>query len=167
VEPEAWGDFLVRVFDEWRQNDAGRVFVMNFEWTLGAFAGAPPGVCHHAARCGRNLILEHNGDVYACDHFMYPSFRLGNILEKRLAVMVESRTQRDFGAAKETGLPLFCRNCPYLFACRGGCPKHRFLHTPDGEPGLNHLCAGFRKFYAHADPVMRQMAGRLAGGVPT
>jgi len=166
VKPEAYGDFLIGVFDEWVRNDVGRVFVMNFEWALAAWAGVGPGMCHLAPRCGRNLILEHNGDVFSCDHFMYPAYRLGNIREDGLGDMVLSEQQAAFGASKETALPGYCRRCDVLFVCRGGCLKHRFGRTPGGDPGLNYLCGGFKKFYRHAGPVMKRMTELIGRGLP-
>jgi uncharacterized protein len=166
VEPKQYGEFLIRIFDEWIKNDVGKVFVMNFEWTLAAWARVRPAVCYLAPRCGRNLILECNGDVFSCDHFMYPAYRLGNILEDRLAHLVDSEKQLAFGAAKETALPRYCRDCDVLFACRGGCPKHRFLKSLDGEPGLNYLCAGLKDFLQHVNPRMRQMVEFLRMGIP-
>jgi len=166
VEPEQYGDFLVRIFDEWVRNDVGKVFVMNFEWTLGAWAGVGPGVCYLSLRCGQNLILEHNGDVFSCDHFMYPAYRIGNILESGLGDMILSEKQIAFGALKETALPAHCRRCDFLFACRGGCPKHRFAGSPDGDPGLNYLCPGFKKFYRYVDPFMKYMTGLIQRGLP-
>ncbi|NCC25447.1 MAG: SPASM domain-containing protein, partial [Deltaproteobacteria bacterium] len=165
VEPGAYGRFLADIFGEWVRNDVGRVFVMNFEWALGAWAGAGPGVCHLAPTCGRNLILEHTGDVYSCDHFMYPDYRLGNILKDNLADMVDSVAQTGFGQAKEGALPAKCRACEYLFACRGGCPKHRFGRTPDGERGLNYLCPGYRVFYQTVAPAMERMVDFLRRGL--
>lgn len=166
VEPKEYGEFLIRVFEEWIKNDVGRIFVMNFEWSLGAWAGVGPGVCYLSPRCGRNLIIEHNGDIFSCDHFMYPAYRLGNILEGRLGKMVQSEQQTAFGASKETALPGYCRHCDVLFACRGGCPKHRFAKSPDGEPGLNHLCAGFKIFYHYVDPSMKHMVELIHRGIP-
>jgi len=166
VAPEQYGEFLIQVFQEWIRNDVGRIFVMNFEWTLAAWAGAGPGVCYLSPRCGSNLILEHDGTVYSCDHFMYPDYRLGNILEGGLAGMVRSARQTAFGAAKETGLPGYCRGCGFLFACRGGCPKHRFAPSSDGEPGVNHLCGGLKKFYQYVNPSMKQMVELIRRGLP-
>jgi len=166
VEPEQYGDFLTRVFDEWVRSDVGKIFVMNFEWTLAAWAGVGPGVCYLAPRCGRNLIMEYNGDVFSCDHFMYPGYRLGNILEGEPEKMVLSKKQTEFGTSKETALPGYCRRCGLLFACRGGCPKHRFAKSPDGDLGLNYLCKGFRKFYQHVDPAMRRMVNLINRGIP-
>ena len=166
VEPQKYGEFLIRVFEEWRRNDVGKIFVMNFEWSLGAWAGAPAGVCYLSPRCGLNLIIEHNGDIFSCDHFMYPAYRLGNILEGRLRRMVQSRNQIAFGASKETALPGYCRGCDVLFACRGGCPKQRFAKSPDGEPGLNYLCTGFKGFYHHVNPYMKHMMKLIHNGIP-
>lgn len=157
VEPEQYGKFLVEIFKEWIRNDVGRIFVMNFEWTMAALAGVGPGVCYLAPRCGGNLILEHNGDIYSCDHFMYPAHRLGNILDGRLKRIVLSDEQITFGAKKETALSEHCRRCEALVACRGGCPKHRFAKVPDGPLGLNYLCEGYLKFYRNVAPTMKQM----------
>jgi uncharacterized protein len=170
VEPEQYGEFLVQVFDEWMRHDVGRIFVMNFEWALGAWVrpwvGGMPGVCYLAPRCGRNLIIETNGDIFSCDHFMYPAYRLGNILEDDLGQLVRSAKQTGFGALKEMALPGSCRKCNFLFACRGGCPKHRFATSCDGEPGLNYLCAGFKTFYRHVSPAMHRMTDCIRKGIP-
>lgn len=166
VEPEPYGEFLLGIFREWSKADVGAVFVMNFEWALGAWAGAGPGVCYLAPRCGQSLILEHNGDIYSCDHFMYPGYRLGNILDGDLRKTAESQEQLAFGAAKETALPGYCRACEFLFACRGGCPKHRFRRSPEGEPGLNYLCAGLKEFYREANPLLKRMADLIRRGIP-
>jgi|WetSurMetagenome_2_1015567.scaffolds.fasta_scaffold00195_18 uncharacterized protein len=166
VQPEQYAEFFIRIFDEWIKNDVGKVFVMNFEWSLAAWAGVGPGMCYLSPRCGRNLILEHNGDIYSCDHFMYPAYRLGNILDGGLRKMVDSKKQTAFGASKETALPGYCRKCDALSVCRGGCPKHRFAKSPDGEPGLNYLCAGFKKFYNYVHPSMIQMVELINRGVP-
>ncbi len=166
VEPHQYGQFLIRIFDEWIKNDVGKVFIMNFEWSLAAWAQVKPGVCYLAPRCGRNLIMESNGDVFSCDHFMYPAYHLGNILENGLAKLVDSTQQFAFGAAKETALPEYCRRCNVLFACHGGCPKHRFLKSPAGQPGLNYLCAGLKAFLYHADPCMKRMVELIRTGIP-
>ncbi len=166
VEPNQYGEFLVRIFEEWIRNDVGKIFVMNFEWSLGAWAGAGPGVCYLSPRCGRNLIMECNGDIYSCDHFMYPAYRLGNILDGKLSKIVESKKQIGFGASKETALPGYCHGCDFLFACRGGCPKHRFARSPDGDPGLNYLCEGFKSFFTYADPSMKRMVDLIRRGIP-
>ncbi len=166
VEPNQYGEFLIRVFEEWIRNDVGKIFVMNFEWSLGAWAGTGPGVCYLSPRCGRNLIMEYNGDIFSCDHFMYPAYRLGNILDGKLSKMVESNKQIDFGASKETALPRYCHGCDFLFACRGGCPKHRFAKSPDGDPGLNYLCEGYKKFYHYVNPSLKRMVDFIHRGIP-
>lgn len=166
VEPKQYGACMTRIFDEWLRHDVGSMFVMNFEWTLAAWAGAGPGVCWLAPRCGGNLILEHNGDIYSCDHFMYPACRIGNILDGDLNIVVQSPDQIAFGAAKETALPTCCRSCEHLFVCQGGCPKHRFFIAPDGEPGLNYLCEGYQAFHQHVRPAMQQMVQLIRRGAP-
>jgi uncharacterized protein len=166
VEPKRYGEFLVGIFQEWVSNDVGGIFVMNFEWSLAAWAGAGPGVCYLSPRCGRNLIVEHDGDVFSCDHFMYPAHRLGNILQTRLRQMVQSDKQLAFGASKETALPSQCRECDVLLACAGGCPKHRFAKSADGELGLNYLCEGFKEFHHHAKPSMTYLLELVRRGIP-
>ena len=164
VRPREWGRFLATVFDEWRRKDVGRTFVMNFEWTLAALVGAPGVVCVHQPECGRALVVEHDGAVYSCDHFVYPEYRLGNLAHDSLAGMVESTRQQAFGSAKRDTLPGQCRACPQLALCWGGCPKHRFLATRDGEPGLNWLCEGYLHYLGHARPWLETIAGLLAAG---
>lgn len=164
VPPLAWGQFLTSVFNHWRRHDVGEVFVMNFEWTLANAVGAPGVVCHHQPTCGRALIAEHDGSVYACDHFAYPEYRLGSLHDTSLAAMVDSTRAREFGLAKRDTLPGQCRACPHLSQCWGGCPKHRFATTLDGEPGLNHLCAGYAHYFAHVTPWIATLAALLAHG---
>ncbi len=166
VKPHQFGEFLIRIYDEWIRQDVGEIFVMNFEWCLGAWAGTRPGMCHFSAQCGQNLIMEHNGDIFSCDHFMYPDFCLGNIHEGGLFEIVKSRKQIAFGTAKESTLPEYCQRCNVLFACRGGCPKHRFSVTPDGKPGLNYLCPGFKHFFEHIQPSMERMLALIYKGKP-
>jgi uncharacterized protein len=166
VDPEEYGDFLIAVYEEWVRNDVGKTFVMNFEWALNAWIGNPSPVCVHAAQCGRALVLEHNGDVYACDHCVYPPYRLGNIVSGCLSNMVERSLQSGFGITKETALPRLCRDCDVLPACRGGCPKHRFMKTYLGEPGLHYLCPGYKKFFRHIRKYLRAMAQLLENGLP-
>jgi uncharacterized protein len=149
------------VFDEWVRRDVGRVFVQLFDVALGIWFGAPATLCVHAETCGDAVALEHNGDVFPCDHFVEWRWRLGNITETPLGELVGSPRQRAFGAAKRASLPRFCRDCAVRFACNGGCPKDRLLVTPDGEPGLNWLCDGYRAFFAHVDAPMRAMARLL------
>ncbi len=166
VDPERYGDFLIAVYEEWVRNDVGRIFVMNFEWALNAWIGNPSPVCVHAARCGSALVMEHNGDVYACDHCVYPQYRLGNIMEDPLSNMVERSLQSGFGVTKETTLPRLCRECDVVAACRGGCPKHRFVKTYMGEPGLHYLCPGYKKFFRHIRKYLSAMTRLLENGLP-
>jgi uncharacterized protein len=166
VEPEAWGDFLIAVFEEWVRNDVGKVFVMNFEWALNAWIGNPSPVCVHAKQCGRSLVIEHNGDVYACDHCVYPQYRLGNIMTDTLPRMAAKSLKSGFGVTKETTLTRWCRECEVLAACRGGCPKHRFAQTYHGEPGLHYLCPGYRKFFLHIRKYLHVMTQLLEHGQP-
>jgi uncharacterized protein len=156
-----YGEFLIAVFDEWVRRDVGRVFVQIFDVALGVWFGQPSTLCVFAETCGDALALEHNGDLYACDHFVDPAFKLGNIAQAPLAELDASAQQRKFGSDKRDTLPRYCRECPVRFACNGGCPKDRFLTTPDGEPGLNYLCEGYRDFFSHVDRPMRIMADLL------
>jgi uncharacterized protein len=162
VDARQYGKFLCAIFDEWVRHDVGRIFVQLFDVSLEAWVGVPSSLCVFNPTCGDALAMEHNGDVYSCDHYVYPRNRLGNVLESSLGAMVQSPQQRAFGNAKYDTLPAYCRNCDYLRACYGECPKHRFIKTPDGEPGLNYLCAAYKKFYSHVDPYMAFMAGELA-----
>lgn len=164
VLPNAYGDFLCAVFDDWVRRDVGRVFVQLFEVQLGLWAGGPGGLCWFAERCGDGLVLEHNGDVYACDHYVYPEFRRGNIRDVSLAELASSPEQVRFGDAKSEGLPRLCGECTFRAVCNGGCPKHRFLKTPDGEPALNYFCAANRRFFSHAGPYLRRMTELLHAG---
>ena len=161
VEPRQFGRFLTTIFDTWVRHDVGRVFVQLFDVSLQIWAGQEPSLCVFRRTCGSALAIEHGGDVYSCDHFVYPENRLGNIMENTLASLVQSDRQQAFGDAKEATLPAYCRNCDVRFACNGECPKHRFMRTPDGEPGLNYLCAGYKAFFHHIDPYMRLMVGEL------
>lgn len=160
VRPEQFGRFLTAVFDEWVTRDVGQVFVQAFDVALAGWMGQHP-LCIFAPTCGNAPALEHNGDLYSCDHFVEPVHLLGNILDTPLAGLVASEQQRQFGQAKADSLPRYCRECPVLFACHGGCPKNRFIHTPDGEPGLNYLCAGYRLFFTHINRPMQAMSAAL------
>jgi uncharacterized protein len=164
VPSEAYGDFLNAVFDEWVRSDVGSVHVMNFEWALASWCQLPPSACIFSPRCGKAGIVEHDGSVYSCDHFMYPEYRLGNIATDDPAALMDSPAQRAFGAAKETTLPADCLACDFRFACNGECPKNRFIETADGEAGLNYLCAGYKKYFNHITPAMNRMAALLAAG---
>lgn len=166
VTPEPWGDFLCTLFDEWVRTDVGKYFIQLFDATLANWVGVTPGLCSMAPTCGHAGVMEYNGDVYSCDHFVFPSHRLGNIHTSSLIEMMYSPAQIRFGAAKRDSLPDYCRRCPYLFACNGECPKNRFAHTPDGQPGLNYLCAGYRRFFAHVAPYMDYMRDLIRDGQP-
>jgi uncharacterized protein len=166
VLPEEYADFLITVYEEWVRNDVGTTFVMNFEWALNAWIGNPSPVCIHARQCGRSLVIEHNGDIFACDHYVYPEYRLGNILTDDLFAMVTSSLQTGFGVDKENALPRWCQECDVLAACQGGCSKHRFGQSPYQEPGLHYLCAGYRKFFLHIRKYLHAMATLLAHGLP-
>jgi len=161
ITAEQWGRFLITIFDEWVQRDVGTVFVQMFDAALASWAGTTPAMCIFAETCGDALALEHTGDLYSCDHFVEPNHLLGNIAETPLATLVASPKQRLFGAAKRDTLPRYCLECPVRFACHGECPKNRFILTPDGEPGLNYLCAGYKTFFMHVDRPMRIMADLL------
>ncbi|HZR66560.1 MAG TPA: anaerobic sulfatase-maturation protein [Terriglobales bacterium] len=166
VEPEAYGNFICAIFDEWVRNDVGKFSVQLFDVTLELWLGMPPSLCVFAETCGDALALEHQGDLYSCDHYVYPENKLGNILENPLASIVQSEQQRDFGQAKRDSLPVYCKNCDVRFACNGECPKHRFAMTPDGEPGLNYLCAAYKKFFHHVAPYMEFMGRELLNHRP-
>ena len=166
VVPREYGDFLIAIFEEWVHHDVGSVFVMNFEWALNAWIGNSSPVCVHAKQCGRSLVIEHNGDVYACDHCVYPQNRLGNILTRSLMDMVDKSLRSGFGVSKETALPRWCRECDVLAACQGGCPKHRFSKTYYEEPGLHYLCAGYKKFFHHIRKYLKVMTTLLENGLP-
>jgi len=166
VTGEQYGRFLIGVFDEWVRRDVGRVFVQIFDVALAAWSGQRPGLCVFEETCGVALAMEHNGDVYSCDHFVEPRYNLGNMNVIPLADLVASDRQRQFGLDKRDKLPRMCRECEVRFVCNGGCPKNRLLATPDGEPGLNFLCAGYKAFFTHIDRPMRIMAAELRAGRP-
>jgi uncharacterized protein len=161
VGPVDYGNFLVRIFDEWVRHDVGEYFVLTFDCVLENRMGVPPSVCVAARTCGNAGVVEHNGDVFACDHFVFPGYKLGNITEKPLADLMNSPFQRQFGQDKRDTLPAFCRECEFVDLCNGECPKNRIVKTPGGEPGLNYLCTGFRLFYKHTEPYFDFMANEL------
>ena len=161
VEPLQFGRFLCSIFDEWVRQDVGRTYVQIFDVSLEMWVGMEASLCVFRRQCGTALAMEHSGDVYSCDHFVYTENRLGNIMEFPLESLAASEQQRRFGKEKESLLPRYCRECDVRFACNGECPKHRFLKTPDGEGGLNYLCAGYKMFFRHIDPYMRFMAQEL------
>ena len=164
VDPEAFGEFLATIFDEWSRNDIGEVFVQHFDTALANWHGESGTLCIFSETCGAAVALEHNGDVYSCDHFVEPDYLLGNITETPLGDLVRSDRQVEFGNDKRDSLPEFCRSCDVRFACHGGCPKNRFTQTPDGEDGLNYLCGGYKRFFHHIDQPMRIMSGLLREG---
>lgn len=165
VSPEQWGEFLCRLFDLWIKEDVGKVFIQLFDSTLANWCGVLPGVCTLAEECGHAAVLEHDGNVYCCDHFVFPEYRLGNLRDKTFIEMMTSPKQRAFGAAKRLTLSAVCRECPWLFACHGECPKNRIARTPAGEP-INYLCEGYKRFFAHVKPYMDFMRDELAAGRP-
>jgi uncharacterized protein len=164
VTPAKYGRFLSAVFDEWVRRDVGQVYVQILDVSLAAWAGQRPGLCVFEETCGRAMALEHNGDLYSCDHFVEPAHRLGNIQAGRVIDLVGSDQQQRFGLGKRDSLPDYCRRCQFRFVCNGGCPRNRLSHTPDGDPGLNYLCAGYRAFFSHIDPAMRFMAQEVRIG---
>jgi serine-type anaerobic sulfatase-maturating enzyme len=161
VTAEQYGRFLIDVFEDWVRHDVGSVYVQMFDVALANWVGEPPALCVHSETCGRALALEHTGDLYSCDHFVEPRHRLGNITERPMRELVFSPRQERFGRDKRDTLPRMCRECDVRFACHGGCPKDRFISTPDGEDGLNYLCAGYMEFFHHVGRPMRLMGGLL------
>lgn len=166
VTPEQWGDSLCALFDEWVKQDVGTYYIQLFDSTLANWIGEQPGVCSMAKTCGHAGVMEFNGDVYACDHFVFPEYKLGNIHQNTLVEMMYGERQQAFGLMKQQSLPTQCRECEWLFACNGECPKNRFARTADGEPGLNYLCAGYHKFFSHAAPYMDFMKNELMNRRP-
>ena len=161
VGAEQYGEFLMTIFDEWVRHDVGSMFVQIFDVALGTWAGHNPGLCIFEETCGTGLAMEHNGDVYSCDHYVEPKHKVGNIIDIPLSDIVMSDQQRAFGLAKRDTLPQYCRECEVRFICNGGCPKNRFIETPDGEAGLNYLCAGYKAFFTHINEPMQFMANEL------
>lgn len=161
VEPRPWGQFLVDVFDRWVRKDVGRIFVNHFDLALSAWNGMDPPLCVYSKLCGNALAMEHDGGVYACDHYVYPEYRRGNIMEDPWTDMAHAPAQQAFGNSKWLELPGCCRQCAYLRACHGGCLKHRFAASPDGEACLNYLCEGYKLFFAHVEPYMERMVRLL------
>jgi uncharacterized protein len=166
VKPEQFGRFLVAAFEEWVANDVGKVFVQTFEQTLAGVMGVGASLCVYLKHCGRALAIEHDGGLYPCDHFVYPEYKLGNIKEKSMRELANSNEQVRFGRDKYDTLPRYCKACEYLSLCYGECPKNRFIKTPDGEDGLNYLCAGFKIYYAHVTPILAMMADEIRHGRP-
>lgn len=167
ILPEEYGDFLIAIYEEWVRNDVGKTFVMNFEWPLNAWIGNPSSICIHSPQCGQSLVIEHNGDIFGCDHYVYPQYRLGNIGESSIYQLVKTARNLGIGSSKEDSLGATCRECDVLAACRGGCPKHRFMpSTEGGEVRQNYLCAGYRKFFLHIRKYLRVMATLVENGYP-
>lgn len=166
VRPYDFGNFLITVFDEWVKTDVGKVFVLQFDAALANWVGEPPGICVFSKTCGDAVVVEHNGDVYSCDHYVYPEHKLGNINEGTLFGFVKSEKQQNFGINKLAGLPQQCIKCGYRFACHGECPKHRFLKTSEGEHGLNYLCSAYKMFFSHVSPYMQFMEDELKANRP-
>jgi uncharacterized protein len=164
VTPEQWGRLLTSIFDEWVTRDVGTTFVQSFDVALAAWVDAPPLLCVFAPTCGNALVMEHNGDLYSCDHFVTPEHLLGNILLSPLSTLATSEKQRAFGENKQRLLPEACRQCRYLFACHGECPANRFPTHHSDEPNLNYLCGGYKVFFSHVEPAMRAMAELVLRG---
>ena len=156
VTPKQWGDFLCAIFDEWYKQDVGKYFIQLFDATLANWCGVTPGVCTYGEKCGHAACMEFNGDVYSCDHLVFPEFKLGNIHEKTLVEMLYGEEQRQFGRIKQN-LPQQCLECKWKFACNGECPKNRFVRTSEGQPPLNYLCSGYKQFFSHVAPYMDYM----------
>ena len=164
VSPGGYGRFLIDVFEDWVRRDIGEVYVQMFDVALANWYGEQPGLCVHSETCGLALALEHTGDLYSCDHYVEPGYRLGNIRDKKMLDLIATPRQAEFGRAKRDTLPRYCRECDVRFACHGGCPKDRFATTPDGEPGLHYLCPSYQAFFRHIRPVMAEMCELLDAG---
>lgn len=166
VTPRQWGKFLCRLFDDWVQHDVGQTYVQLFDATLANWVGEAPGVCTMSDMCGHAAVMEWNGDVYSCDHFVFPEYKLGNIHDHTLIEMLYGQQQKEFAKMKIQQLPRQCKECQWLRMCHGECPKNRFASTADGEPGLNYLCEGYRRFFNHVAPYMDYMAQQLSQQQP-
>ena len=161
VNAEDYGDFLCAIFDEWLENDYGQTFVYNFECVISQWMGIDGVMCVFGPICGKGLAIEHDGSIYSCDHFVYPEYKLGNIKDENLADMAFSNQQKKFGFSKGQALPQYCQQCEFLFACHGECPKNRILLTPDGQPGLNYLCSGLKKYFSHIKPSVGKIVEQI------
>lgn len=166
VPADKWGNFLCAIFDEWIKEDVGKIYIQIFDSTLANWVGEQPSVCTMAKTCGHAGAMEFNGDVYSCDHFVFPEYRLGNIYNKTLTSMMYSDEQMKFGNDKFDTLPKQCRECDFLFACYGECPKNRFIKDKYGNEGLNYLCQGYYKFFSHVAPYMDFMKKELQAQRP-
>ncbi len=156
-----YGKFLITIFDEWVRKDVARYYIQIFDATLANYVGENPGLCVFAETCGDALVMEQNGDIYSCDHYVFPEYYLGNISDHPMVDLVKSQRQFDFGINKRNSLPRYCLQCDVRYACHGECPKHRIISTPDGKPGLNYLCEGYKLFFHHVEPFMEYMAREL------
>lgn len=166
ISPQQWGDFLIAIFDEWVRNDVGRTFVEIFDCTLANWCGVSPGICVYSKNCGHAGVMEFNGDVYSCDHFVSPEYKLGNIRNQTIYEMLYGQKQKAFSRMKFNELPRQCRECELEFACHGECPKNRFVRDKYGEKGLNYLCEGYHAFYKHVSPYMEFMKNEIANKRP-
>lgn len=166
VTPQQWGNFLCTIFDDWVRHDVGKTFVEIFDCTLANWMGVLPGICAYSKECGHAGVMEHNGDVYSCDHFVFPEYKLGNIREQSLIDMLYGEKQQAFSRLKHTSLPRQCKECDMEFACHGECPKNRFEKDKYGEPGLNYLCQGYNQYYTHVAPYMDFMKRELLAQRP-
>lgn len=166
VTAEQWGTFLCTIFDEWVRHDVGSIFVEIFDCTLANWMGVAPGICSYSTHCGHAGVMEHNGDVYSCDHFVFPTYKLGNIRDHTLIEMLYGEQQQAFSRLKHASLPRQCKECDMEFACHGECPKNRFLHDRYGNPGLNYLCRGYYQYYTHVAPYMDLMKRELLAQRP-
>ena len=166
VRAAQYGKFLCAIFDEWVVNDIGKIFVQIFDVALEAWLGYQPSLCIFNETCGNAMAIEHNGDLYSCDHYVDPEYFLGNVMDTPMEALVESTFQQKFGTDKRDTLPQYCLDCEVRFVCNGGCPKNRFIKTPSGEDGLNYLCAGYKQFFNHIDRPMKMMAAALQAGRP-
>lgn len=166
VTPQQWGNFLCTIFDDWVRHDVGKTFVEIFDCTLANWMGVLPGICAYSKECGHAGVMEHNGDVYSCDHFVFPEYKLGNIREQSLIDMLYGEKQQVFSRLKHTSLPRQCKECDMEFACHGECPKNRFEKDKYGEPGLNYLCQGYYQYYTHVAPYMDFMKRELLAQRP-
>lgn len=166
VTPEQWGKFLCTIFDDWVRHDVGKIFVEIFDCTLANWVGVQPGICAYSKECGHAGVMEHNGDVFSCDHFVFPEYKLGNIQDKSLIDMLYGEKQQAFSRLKHTSLPRQCKECDIEFACHGECPKNRFENDKYGEPGLNYLCKGYYEYYTHVASYMDFMKRELQAQRP-
>ena len=164
IDPDDWGYFLTKIWDDWYRRDIGKVFINLFETAVGQWMGKESQVCVYHEFCGKGVAMEHDGDLYSCDHYVYPDYKLGNIMRTSSSRMVFSDRQKEFGYAKFNTLPKRCRECKFLFACNGKCPKNRLIRTPEGEVGLNYLCSGLQKFWHHIDRDVHNICRRIARG---